>query len=278
MSDIAMYPPRTPAAAGAVVVSEAHATCAVSWSAVLAGAIAAASLSLILLALGAGLGLSSVSPWGYAGASAKVLGIGAIAWLLFMSAAASSLGGYLTGRLRAGWRGVSEDESYFRDTANGLLAWGIATIVSAAVLASAATSMVGGAVTAGAAAAPAVVAESNGSGYFVDMLMRGSKADPASTDDRGFRAETGRILGRSIAEGEMTAGDRTYLASRVQERTGLAPEAAAQRVDEITRAATSAADAARKIAAGTALWVFVSLLLGAFCAAFAATRGGRTRL
>ena len=36
---------------------------AVSWAAILAGAIAAAALSLILLLLGAGLGLSSALPW-----------------------------------------------------------------------------------------------------------------------------------------------------------------------------------------------------------------------
>jgi len=51
------------------------------------------------------------------------------------------LGGYLAGRLRAKWD-VPGDESYFRDSAHGFLAWAVATIVSAALLTSAA-SMVG---------------------------------------------------------------------------------------------------------------------------------------
>jgi hypothetical protein len=38
-----------------------------------------------------------------------------------------------------------------------------------------------------------------------------------------------------------------------------------------------AADEARQGAAKTSLWAFVALLMGAFCASFAATIGGRQR-
>ena len=54
---------------------------AVSWGAILGGAVAAAALSLIFLALGSGLGLSSISPWAYEGASATTLGVSAVVWL-----------------------------------------------------------------------------------------------------------------------------------------------------------------------------------------------------
>src|ERR1700675_4143682 len=82
---------------------------AVSWGAILGGAVAAAALSLILLALGSGLGLSSISPWAYEGASATTLGISTIVWLLVMAALASGLGGYLAGRLRVKWSDVDAD-------------------------------------------------------------------------------------------------------------------------------------------------------------------------
>lgn len=61
--------------------SVAREASAVSWGAIIAGAVAAAALSLILLLLGTGLGLSSVSPWSDSGAGAKALGVSAIIWL-----------------------------------------------------------------------------------------------------------------------------------------------------------------------------------------------------
>jgi hypothetical protein len=41
--------------------------------------------------------------------------------------------------------------------------------------------------------------------------------------------------------------------------------------------ARDAADKARKASAYTALWLFISLLIGAFAASLAATYGGRRR-
>jgi len=267
------------------LVATPAASSAVAWPAIFAGAVAAAALSLILLALGSGLGLSSVSPWAYSGASLKTLGIGAIAWLMFMAAAASGLGGYLTGRLRTRWTDVTEDESYFRDTANGLLAWAVATIASAALLASAATAMVGTTVTAGAAAtaaaAPGIAqaATADGDrGYFVDAMFRTTRPAEPNVDVAGMRNEAGRILTRSLAHGELPAADRSHLASLIERGTGLPAADAEKRVDQVIEGAKSAADTARKVAAGTALWVFVSLLLGAFSAAYFAMVGGRRRL
>ena len=117
----------------------------VSWAAVIGGAFTGAALSLILLALGTGLGLSSVSPWSNTGASASTIGKAAIAWLIFTQVAASALAGYLAGRLRTKWATIHTDEVYFRDTANGFLAWAVGIVITAAFLASAATSMIGGA-------------------------------------------------------------------------------------------------------------------------------------
>src|SRR5450759_1961755 len=113
----------------------------VSWAAVIGGAFVAAALSLILLALGAGLGLSSVSPWSNVGASASTISTAAIVWLILMQVVSSSMGGYLAGRLRTRWANIHTDEVYFRALASGFLAWAVALVITAAFLASAATSM-----------------------------------------------------------------------------------------------------------------------------------------
>src|SRR5471032_1469459 len=91
--------------------NEAHSS-GVSWAAVIAGAFVAAALSLALLALGAGIGFSAVSPWANTGASASAIGWTAIGWLVLMQLIASSVGGYLAGRLRTKWVNVHTHEVY----------------------------------------------------------------------------------------------------------------------------------------------------------------------
>lgn len=103
----------------------------VSWAAVAAGAIAAASLTLVLLAFGVGMGFSVVSPWGNLGVSASTFEIGTGLYLIVVAMLASSIGGYIAGRLRTKWVGVHTHEVFFRDTAHGFLAWGFATVLGA---------------------------------------------------------------------------------------------------------------------------------------------------
>ena len=159
----------------------------VAWAAVLGGAVAAISLTLILVALGSGLGLSSVSPWPNSGASVTTFTIMTAIWLIITQWLASGVGGYLTGRLRTKWVGLHTHEVFFRDTANGLLAWAAATVIGAAVLASAASSVLSGTahmaagVAAGAAAGAGqattqAAGQSGGqmgdpTAYFVDGLV-----------------------------------------------------------------------------------------------------------
>jgi len=273
----------------------------VSWGAIFAGAVAAAALSLILALLGTGLGFSTLSP--YEDHSAVVMGVTTILWISLTSIVASGIGGYMAGRLRVKWATVHTDEVYFRDTAHGLLAWAVATLLTAALFGSAVTSAISGAasagggvaktaVTAGAAAGTAAAKDSNvGSNlnpgeYFTDMLMRTDK--PVTDANADPRAEVGRIFATSIRNGSLAADDRTYLAQTVAARTGMAPADAEKRVDDVyarmnaaaekaKAVAKDAADKARKAAATAALWLTVSLLLGAFVASLAATFGGRLR-
>src|ERR1700726_771664 len=117
----------------------------VSWGAIMAGGIATSALSLLLLALGAGLGFSSVSPWSNSGVASTTFNVGAGLYLIVMAMVASTIGGYLAGRLRTKWVGVHTHEVFFRDTAHGFLAWALAAVLSAAFLASAAGHLATGA-------------------------------------------------------------------------------------------------------------------------------------
>jgi hypothetical protein len=118
---------------------------AVSWAAIIAGAVAATAATVILLVLGTGVGLSVVSPWYGAGASAATVGVSAVVWLVVVQWISSGLEGFLAGRLRTKWVGVHTHEVFFRDTAHGFLAWSLATVAGALVFASVTALGVGGA-------------------------------------------------------------------------------------------------------------------------------------
>ena len=64
-----------------------------------------------------------------------------------MQIVASSVGGYLAGRLRTRWVNVHTHEVYFRDTAHGFLAWSLSLVLTAGLLTSAASAMSGDLVT-----------------------------------------------------------------------------------------------------------------------------------
>ncbi|UQS16904.1 hypothetical protein [Pseudomonas sp. HS6] len=271
----------------------------VSWGAIFAGAAAAAALSLILVLLGFGLGFSAVSPWSGEGISAKGLGISTIVWLAATQIIASGLGGYIAGRLRVKWANMHGDEVYFRDTAHGFLAWCVATLVTATLVVGSVSSIVSGGVQAGASVAggaasamtqaagtAAANTDSNQYGYFVDSLFRDDR--PAAVSDDAAHGAVTRIFAQSLANGQLSPEDRTYLAQLVAQRTNLTQADAERRVDEIYARtqkaiadakvkAQQAADTAAKVAALTSLWMFIALLAGAFFASLSATFGGRRR-
>jgi len=235
-----------------------------------------AALSLILLALGAGLGLSSVSVWSSEGVSSSMIGTGAIVWLILMQIMSSSLGGYLAGRLRTKWASIHTDEVYFRDTAHGFLAWCVSLVVTAAFLASAAASMAGVTLSAGKTGADSQAGRFEPNAYFVDTLLR---ADSAKTDSNSpaVRNEVDHILTNALRQREMPPADKSYLGQLIAARTGINQADADSRVSDVFGRAQQAADAARKAVAHSLLWIFLALLIGAFCASFAATIGGRQR-
>jgi hypothetical protein len=270
---------------------------AVSWGAIFAGAAAAAALSLILLILGTGLGLSAISPWAQEGASAKALGVGTAVWVIFIHLAASALGGYMAGRLRTKWAALHTDEVAFRDSAHGFLSWAVATLLTAALLTSTVSSIVSGGVQAGAqvagsaasaaASAGADAAKSGDSGpmgYLVDSLFRGSKPPKGPSSPEQASAEVTRIFANAAVTGKLPEEDARYAGQLVAQRAGVPQQEAEKRVNETfnqiqtkKKEAREAADTARKASAAAALFLFISLLIGAFVASYAAIIGGRQR-
>jgi hypothetical protein len=257
-------------------------TAGVAWGAVIAGAFVAAALSLALLALGTGIGLSAISPWANASASATTISLASLIWLILMEIIASSMGGYLAGRLRVRWVRVHTHEVYFRDTAHGLLVWAVGLVITAAFLASAATSLVGGTVRASEMAAETSGPSAPGAsqdGYFVDALLRqgSTSPTPGAGNVVATRSEVELILAHDLRNGSMVPGDRSYLSQLVASRTGMSQPDAEKRVDDVYVQAQQAADTARKAMAHAMYWTFLALLIGAFCASFGATIGGRQR-
>jgi hypothetical protein len=255
---------------------------AISWAAVTAGAVAAAALTLVLLAFGAGMGFSVVSPWGNSGVSASTFEIGTGLYLIVVAMLSSTIGGYVAGRLRTKWAGVHAHEVFFRDTAHGFLAWGLATVLGAAALTAAAGSFAGGASSGLASVAGVSATQSAGSGgpadYYVDALLRPvPTASPNTTDLAATRREIARILTTGFRKGDIPAPDRAYVAQVVAARTGLGQTDAEKRVSDVIEQAKTALDNARKAAAKLSLWLTASLLIGAFCASLAATEGGYVR-
>ena len=93
---------RTETRAGALEENQS----AVSWAAIAAGAVATAALTLLLLAFGAGMGFSSISPWSNSGISSETFKIATGIYLIVVAMLASTVGGYVAGRLRTKWVGV----------------------------------------------------------------------------------------------------------------------------------------------------------------------------
>jgi len=271
---------------------------AVSWAAIIAGAVAATAATVILFVLGTGVGLSVISPWYGAGASAATVGVSAVVWLVVVQWISSGLGGFLAGRLRTKWVGVHTHEVFFRDTAHGFLAWSLATVAGALMFASVTASGVGGvakgnsdvaAAAASGAAQPGVqtghTGAGDGSAYFVDSMFR-SSTNFVDGDKTAPRAEATRILVRNIQDGSvvLSPADKAYMAQMVVARTDLTLPEAEQRVDTVVnqlndseQKARQAADVARKRAARLSIATALSMLIGAFIASAAAAFGGRIR-
>ena len=140
--------------------------------------------------------------------------------------------------------------------------------------------------------------------YFVDLLFRkdpnatvtavspdaiaGATATGSAPITATSVPEVSRILMNTVRTGALAPDDVRYVGQLVAKRTGLTQQEAEKRVTETyarmqmklrdgETAAREAADKSRKASSYAALWLFISLLIGAFIASLCATYGGRHR-
>jgi hypothetical protein len=260
---------------------------AVSWGAIIAGAVAAAASTILMIMVTTGLGFAAVSPYPNSGVSATTFTLLTAAWLIGVHALASSVGGYIAGRLRTRWTGLHTNEVYFRDTAHGFLAWATGILAGGLLLGSVLTSAIGtGAQTAANILGPAAQGAtqqssanggaSNGSSMMLDRMFRSDRPTP-DANDQNARAEVGRIMASAVATGNLAPEDKTYVAQVIATRTGVSQQDAEKRIDDAINNAKAAAEKARKGAMYASLWSVVALLIGAFCSSAFAGYAGQLR-
>jgi hypothetical protein len=251
-----------------------------SWAAIFAGAIVAVAASLILVALGSGIGFASISPWQNHGISVTTFAMTTAIWLIVTQWVSAALGGYLAGRLRSRWIGTHTHEVFFRDTAQGLVTWALATVIVFAIAAGSAAAGAGAGTRAAAEAAAPV------SAYTIDKLFRPAVAGSGATNNQASdpRLDTAHIVANAMSSGGVADSDRAYLVEQVAARTGASQAEAKDRVDNFVSNVMDAqakvkadADAARKAAAQASIYLALSLLVGAFIASVSAALGGRLR-
>lgn len=266
----------------------------ISWRAIFGGAAVMAAIAFILTALGAGFGLGSISPWPGQGASATQFAIVGGIWLIIVQWIAAAIGGYVAGRLGSEIVTRHVHEIAFRDVARGVIAWAVAVVITAVLLGSAASSLIGGTAR-GAGNLLTSIAQGTAQGaaqnnnpatpnaYLVDTLFRKATPDTnMSAQDADGQAT--RILANGLRNGDVSSADRTYLAQLVAARTGLSQDDAQKRVDTVVaqaktdeQKAKEAADKARKAVRDIALFIGFSMLVGAFIAGVGGKIGGHHR-
>jgi len=260
-----------------------------SWSAAVAGALAAIAVTFLVVSLGSGIGLSLASPY-RTSPSATALTAAAAVWLVMAQAFGFACGGYLAARLRNRFSDVLTDETTFRDAAQGFVAWALAVAINLAVLAAAVGLTGFAAATLGVATGNQQGADSQSSAvptdYYIDVLFRAPNATAPATSagqtragalSSEERAEVQRILAMSLTQGRPSDADRSYLVQLVTQRTGVSQDEAGRRVDDVLGRIREAADKVRKAGAFASFWAFMSLLIGATAATLAGIVGGELR-
>ena len=270
----------------------------VDWGAILGGAILATAVATLLLVFGSALGLSLTSAYPGRGVPATGLVMAGALWVLWVEVSCFFAGGYLAGRLRRRINpAATPHEVEVRDGSHGLLVWALCLVVGALVAGAA----VSGVASLGATAVGgATAAASEPAGYYVDALLRpsaattpspaepstggteaqpttaGEAAETTTTTIEADRQSIGRIFAMNAA-GSFDPDDKAYIAQVVSARTGLPPEEASKRVDDVIAKARAAAEQARKYGILVAFLYAASMLVSALAAWWSATLGGRHR-
>ena len=244
------------------------------WTPIVAGAIAAAAVSSVLLTFGSAIGLAVVSPSATWRDTSSVLALLGGLWLLLTSLASFALGGYLAGALRPTVSAATPHEVEFRDGVHGLLVWGVAILIVAALTFAMPR-------TSSPRSDGAVPTASNAESFLaleLDRLLRSDRApDAAILKDSDLRAQAARIIFSGLGRTGVTPDDRGYLVRAVMMRTGLAQPEAEARVDKAFADSKTAISRARRGMVILAFMIGASRMIGGAVAWLAAAAGGKHR-
>lgn len=247
----------------------------VEWRAVFAGAVIAAGVSITLLAFGSAIGLSVSSTAPTWRDSSSWLWLLSGLFLLFVALCGFGAGGYATGRMRSPTGLAETVESEFEDGMHGLIAWGLAILLTAALaLAGAALASRATAPSGGALGPSASVAGENVIVTELDELFR---TDQRVIDSVYRRAEAARILLKTSGNRGVSDDDRAYLATIAAREAGISGAEARDRTDRVIAESATEIHRARVAAVLQAFMIAAALLAGAAVAWFSAAEGGSER-
>jgi hypothetical protein len=239
----------------------------IDWPAIFAGSVVAVAIGILLGTFGAALGLSAITLDGTDDSSTLELILTGL-WLVLTLVAAYLAGGYITGRMRRRVEAADKDEVTARDGINGLVVWGLGTIVTAMLLTNvvsfaattagnvaagagqavgavtqAAGTAVGGLASGVANAAGAVVpndVQDDPTDFLSNQLLRPAQVDPNAAEPAELAQQTASIVANAYRTGEVSDADRAYLASAVAARTDMTQPQAEARVDQVITDAQNA--------------------------------------
>jgi hypothetical protein len=258
----------------------------ISWAAIFGAVILVISIQVLFSLLGAGIGLGSVNTNAGNTPGAAVLGIGAGVWWIISSFIALMVGGYV-----AGW--LAGIETRRDGVLHGLVAWGIATLLSFWLLTSAIGGLAGGGFSmlrevssaTGKGMSDALTPLAQGAGLSPNSLQQTTQAylqptdaDPTTMSPQDAQKAVAMDLTTYAKGGDDAANAKQRIIAIMSAQMKVSREEASARFereqarfkqarDQAVQAAKNAADASASVASKTSFAVFGVMLLGAVAAA-----------
>ncbi len=281
----------------ATIGAGSHVHHRVSWGAIFGGVILIVAVQLLLSLLGAGIGLDQVNTNAGTTPTASSLGIGAGAWWIITSIIALTFGGYV-----AAW--LAGIELRWDGVLHGLIAWGIATLLTVWLLSSA----IGGVIGGGASAFGGLVSAAGGglkdaaqpvaqaAGLTPDVLQQQAQAylkpanpDAATMSPQDAQKEVVANLATYAKGGSEAAAAKDRVIAIMAAQQHISTDQATkqfddaqaklqQQKDRAIQTAKNAADAAATAASHTSLAAFADLLIGAIAAAIGGSLAVQRRI
>ena len=236
----------------------------VDWASIVGGALVAVAIFTTLSVFGSAVGLSLTSADPTHGLSAKVAAVAVALWAAWVAASAFAAGGYITGRLRHRIASATAPEVEMRDGLHGLIAWALAALVSAGLLASA----LGG---------PAAVATRESAATTQQVALTRLFRGERQPIDQSVRTDAASLLKTISGHQTITSNDRLLLEQMVALRTGVPAAEANTRVGDAVAAIHESVDSARRGSVLAAFLLAASFAIGAGAAWIASVVGGRNR-